>query len=981
MKLPFGYIITTCSVWRRGVACFARRRTPKPEIAMASSAKAMDPTGRANRVARWCLMPMIAAMHVLFVAGAGAALQAGETAWVNSQFDGFIQGQFDDGGSNLYVNAHGVIEMIHRWDVNNDGHVDLVLANSHDHIERGPTYVYALAQHGQKGWRRQQLSADSGWMSRIVDLDKDGFADLIVANGENGVTSKLPSYVYWGGTKGLGAQRTELPTAGAYDVAVTDINRDGHLDLIFPSAWIDHHNPGKPMLTRVYLGSSGRQFQDATRRYGVEGIAATAAAAADLNEDGFVDLVVANYRVEFDYDTESYIYWGTKDGLNTKSPLRLPTRAPLHLVVGDLNRDGKKEIIFSGGNRVQIFWNRAGKFDPAHHLIIEAPGHSSMFSRGAVRCDVADVDGDESNDLIMATNEGVEVRSGNDLQKVQTTLPLTHVHWVTAFDLNGDGRKDLVVSRYDDGRKFDCKSPVYWNGPAGFSTDRVTWFPTAGAVGNTAGDLDGDGRPEVVFSNTMSGHVKEIHNYIYLGNEAAEYGIERRLELPGGSDQCAIADLDLDGYPEVVFAGATYTEGASIARLRIHQGGPHGPVPNRFVDLPTNDTLQDVDVADFNRDGYLDLLFTCQVYDAKPETLAKSAGIYYGSKDGFKSSRFKPIEMMGSSGSIADVNKDGFLDLLFADKRSQVLIYLGSVDGYSKQRTWKIPCPALVTVGTVNTADINGDGWLDLIVGIMGHYTGLKDTLYVYYGSSLGYDLDNSQTLPGGYSPILTAVADYNRDGNLDVLVTAYSSSTTRVIPAQLFWGNGKTLDLDRPLNLPAESSAAAMQVDLNRDGWVDLFLACHRNDIGHQVDSLIYWNGPGGFAPDMVTRLPGLGPHGIVTRDHGNAYTREPRESYTSPAFDIKDRAPSRISWNAEVPPPSKLRFQFRWAATKERLGQAKWLGPGGENTYFEKSGQRVPRASSDARWLQYRAVFVSPYGCRSPRLKEVRMHLSARR
>jgi len=39
-------------------------------------------------------------------------------------------------------------------------------------------------------------------MSRIVDVNGDGYSDLIVANGGNGVTSKLDSYVYWDGPKG-----------------------------------------------------------------------------------------------------------------------------------------------------------------------------------------------------------------------------------------------------------------------------------------------------------------------------------------------------------------------------------------------------------------------------------------------------------------------------------------------------------------------------------------------------------------------------------------------------------------------------------------------------------------------------------------------------------------------------------------------------------------------------------------------------------
>ena len=66
--------------------------------------------------------------------------------WVHNGFEGFSKGQFDNAGSNLYVNANGVIEMINNLDVNSDGYVDLVLANDHDRIERGPTWVYSTDQ-------------------------------------------------------------------------------------------------------------------------------------------------------------------------------------------------------------------------------------------------------------------------------------------------------------------------------------------------------------------------------------------------------------------------------------------------------------------------------------------------------------------------------------------------------------------------------------------------------------------------------------------------------------------------------------------------------------------------------------------------------------------------------------------------------------------------------------------------------------------
>ena len=77
-------------------------------------------------------------------------------------------------------------------------------------------------------------------------------------------------------------------------------------------------------------------------------------------------------------------------------------------------------------------------------------------------------------------------------------LPLTFCSWVTAADLDGDGRPELVASKYQNDLTYETESAIFWNGPDGFSKDRVTWLPTRGTIGCTTGDLDGDGKPDLI---------------------------------------------------------------------------------------------------------------------------------------------------------------------------------------------------------------------------------------------------------------------------------------------------------------------------------------------------------------------------------------------------------------------------------------------------------------------------------------------------
>lgn len=893
-----------------------------------------------------------------------------ELTWKHRGFDQFSKGRFDNGGDNLYVNSKGIIEMIHRFDVNNDGHVDLVFPNSHGYIERGPTWIYTQTKAAGKDWPRQQLANDSGWMSRVADVDSDGFLDLIVVNGENGVTSELNSYVYWGGPDGLTGACTELATSGAYDVAAVDLTGNGLLDLILPSAWVDHHNPGEPRPLHVYEQVTPRTFKDVSQQFDLTGIAALSVACEDLNGDGRPELVVANYREQFEYDTDSFIYWQTQNGFDPASPQKLPTHYAQQVMLGDLDNDGNKEIIFAGGNRICIYWNRGGTFKPDDRTFIEAEGNSTMFCAGSIRAEVADVDGDGRNELLIATRHGVEIHTQNDLQKVKELLPLAYCGWVTAADLNGNGRPDLIASKYQDGKTYECDSAVFFNGPKGFSKDHITWLPTAGAVGCTAGDLDGDGNPEIIFNNTMGGPSQfnpDFPLYIYLGNERCEYSPDCRLELPTGgqTNTYAIADLDQDGYADLACV--------SPEGLRIFHGGPDGLKADRYTILPDRGQFMHYVLAgDFNHNGWLDLLAVAYTYDDKPQTMNNSSIIFHGSPAGYSPERSTVLPTYASGNAqLADITNNGWLDIIVYDCRGYLSAYLGGPDGFSQDRMWKMPLAD--GVNAITCIDLNGNGWIDLILTVMGHYTRGRTGFYILHGGPDGYSQDNMEFHPTDASPILISVADLNNNGNLDLLVPAYSTKFTRELPAHIYWGDGKSFDFDNPTVIPCDSSCAFLAIDITGNGYRDLLTICHRNDLGHQVDSLLFWNGPEGISFDRVTRLPGMGPHLTSPRDFGNAHTREPLENYISPAYDARDRKPARLSWKGNVPEKTQLKFQLRWAQTEDKLADAPWAGPTGENDFYEKSGQQITKPHHCGTWLQYKATFVSLNGCRSAKLEEV--------
>ena len=112
----------------------------------------------------------------------------------------------------------------------------------------------------------------------------------------------------------------------------------------------------------------------------------------------------------------------------------------------------------------------------------------------------------------------------------------------------------------------------------------------------------------------------------------------------------------------------------------------------------------------------------------------------------------------------------------------------------------------------------------------------------------------------GGSSPIPAAVADFNRDGNLDLAVGNYWSNTVGVLLGD---GNG---GFSGPTTFPTgDSSPVFVQVgDFNGDGSRDLAVAHHNSD----TVGVLLGDGSGGFLAPTLYPSGGNGPHSIAMGD-----------------------------------------------------------------------------------------------------------------
>ena len=358
-------------------------------------------------------------------------LSAAETKELTTDsFLDFVDGTLADGGVNTYVAADGTVRLINLWDLNRDGNFDLPVACAQDHDEEVPLFVYWADKNGFGASRRTELPTAGAIGAATADLNADGHVDIVVANRFDGERTNLDCFIYWGAEAGFSAsRRTTLPARAAKAIAVGDLNGDRHPDIVVANCGVDYHmvvdnfqrsfvywgsdegfdadnrselktinctdvtiaevnRDGHPDIlfanegntesesgVTIYFGDGKGDFTE-RRSQLLPGICSSGIEAADLDGDGFADLVLANaFRLNpkpdpptgnsvQTYAVNSYIFWGAAEGYSPQRRTELPTLGARAAAVGDLNSDGLSDVVFANSAEGVsfVYWKQPERF-------------------------------------------------------------------------------------------------------------------------------------------------------------------------------------------------------------------------------------------------------------------------------------------------------------------------------------------------------------------------------------------------------------------------------------------------------------------------------------------------------------------------------------------------------------------------------------------------------------------------------------------
>jgi len=348
---------------------------------------------------------------------------------------------------------------------------------------------------------------------------------------------------------------------------------------------------------------------------------------------------------------------------------------PGNVAIGDMNKDGKPDLIVTGGRSRSIsvlLGQGDGRFRVVPNAALTAPESPGEMELG-------DVNGDGSLDLAFVTHDSYGVTlvlgDGKGGLAFAPNSPILmkdgqhpHTHGLGMADLNGDGKLDLATVNNAD----NDISVAYGDGRGNF-----TRAPSPFAVGPSPyplalGDVNNDGHPEIVATTTATGPQRAqqlpfSRALTLLLNDGHGGFRARQLPLRTGQPwRVAIGDVNGDRKTDLV---ATHHEQSALTVL--FGDGKGGFTETSASPFDFGHDVFSIALADTNRDG-------------KPDAVAAAGDgvrVMLGDgRGGFKPASNSPFLTGGGTWRFAlgDVNEDGKTDVVTTSGESgKVSVLLG----------------------------------------------------------------------------------------------------------------------------------------------------------------------------------------------------------------------------------------------------------------------------------------------------------------
>ncbi|MEQ9657360.1 FG-GAP-like repeat-containing protein [Fulvivirga sp.] len=339
---------------------------------------------------------------------------------------------------------------------------------------------------------------------------------------------------------------------------------------------------------------------------------------ADIDNDGFEDVLVTSLPNDYQYPVRSYLFRNEGSGKFSKvNSNDYGIASGRSSVFGDYNNDGFADY-FSPNS---FFGSQITTEDSLKHASIQKNNGDGTFSPIYLQDDVEfrsgtwlDIENDGDLDLLALSSEGgyLYINEGDDTFKKDTnTFPLGAQWTPVAVDINNDGAQDVfILDGYKDG-VFKIRLPYLNNGDGTFVLDEtiVAGDTSQYNKGISFADIDNDGDYDAYLATSVL--VPQAESRFYINDGKGNFSVLPTVEVLGevvkGSRASAFGDYDNDGLVDL-FLGRW---GASSTEWVLYKN--NGDLTfSRQVNSSFGESyiLVGASMADYDNDGFLDIVTT-----------------------------------------------------------------------------------------------------------------------------------------------------------------------------------------------------------------------------------------------------------------------------------------------------------------------------------------------------------------------------------